>query len=349
MLKFLLLALIFLLASCGSTVQEAEDTTMDKSQHEYIVYPTVHPSVPAPPPQRYSDYIPVIPDIPTPIHSDLPLWEEVASFVCHYGTFTDMLGLFDVAIIEPQQVTRAQLAWLRDHGTFTIGYISVGEDTQLRTMDGQGPGGYASFYIDDGHGNPSRNNNWDSYFVDAGNSLWQQHVINRTRELIGMGFDGIFLDTIDTAEIFPDTQAGMANLIRRLRDTFPDIKIVANRGFFLLEEIAPYISGLMFEAFTGGYNFTTQDYTVHAGGDLAWTTARADEINRIRETHYFPVFALDYASPYETTTIQKLYNRAWEYDFLPSVSTIRLNRVFWREIEPQTQRGVRSGLTRWNE
>ena len=348
MWKVVLLGLaVFVFTACGAHT----DMQTDNEGEEYIVTnATPLPDAPAAPaelPQSDPVPAPMPATIPVAEIRDKPAWEDVTSFVCHYGAFTEMAGLFDVAILEPRNVTRAQLAWLRERGTFTIGYISVGEDTELRRMDGQGPGGYASFYIDDGEGQPARNNNWNSYFVDAGNGVWQQMVIGRAGELLAMGFDGIFLDTIDTAEIFPDTRPGMAELIRRLREHFPEAKIVANRGFFMLEDFAPYISGIMFEAFTGGYNFPLGEYTVHTGGDLAWTTARADEINRVREDFYFPVFALDYADPEDIETIQMLYDRAWEYDFLPSVSVIMLNRVFWREISPQTQRGVRSGLSRW--
>ena len=279
---------------------------------------------------------------------DVPLtWENVTSFVCHYGMFTETIGKFDVAILESANITPQQLEWLREQGTFTIGYISVGEDTTLRTLDGQGPGGYASFFIDDGTGQPRRNHNWNSYFVDAGNGLWQQQVIERARDLLNMGFDGIFLDTIDTADIFPETREGMARLIRRLRENFPDAKIVANRGMFMMEDFAPYISGMMFEAFSGGFNFALQEYTVHTGGDLEWTVAQANAINAIRLEHYFPVFALDYAHPNDLETIQKFYNRAWEFDFIPSVSVIRLDQVFWRDITPQTTRGIHSNLPRW--
>jgi hypothetical protein len=183
--------------------------------------------------------------------------------------------------------------------------------------------------------------------VDAGNAFWQQLVIDRAGAILGMGFDGLFLDTIDTAELLPDTRAGMAGLIRRLRETFPDAKLVANRGMFMMEDFAPYISGMMFESFTGGYDFSRQSYHMWRDNDLAWTTGQANAINRIRETHYFPVFALDYADPNDPEGIQARYDRAWEFDFLPAVSVIHLNQVLWRDITPQTQRGIKSNLTRW--
>jgi len=286
-----------------------------------------------------------MPAIPIPKIKDKPVWDDVASFVCHYGSFEETIGLFDVAILESKNITLRELAWLREHGTYTVGYISVGEDHNKRELDRLGPGGYASFYIDDGTNQPTQNKNWKSYFVDAGSDLWQQQILERARSILRQGFDGFFLDTIDTAEIYPETRAGMAQLIRRLRETFPDSKIIVNRGFFMIEDFAPYISGIMFEDLTGGYDFEQKVYTVHQGDDLEWTGGQAGEINRIRQTYYFPVFALDYANPDDIETIQALYDRAWEFDFIPSVSVIKLNQVFWRDIAPQTVRGTRSGRT----
>jgi hypothetical protein len=245
-------------------------------------------------------------------------------------------------------VTAEQLAQLRENGTWTIGYISIGEDHHLRRMDGTGPGGWASFYIDDGEGEPRQNLNWNSYFTNAGSPLWQSIVLESAGAILNMGFDGIFLDTIDTAEVFPETRTGMAALIRKLREAFPEAKIIANRGFFMMEDFAPYISGIMFESFTGGYDFARQAYHTWQGNDLEWTRQRANDINNIRQTYYFPVFALDYADPEDDETIQKLYDRAWAFDFLPAVSVIHLNRVFWREVTPQTERGIYSNLPRWN-
>ncbi|MCL2499821.1 MAG: endo alpha-1,4 polygalactosaminidase [Defluviitaleaceae bacterium] len=348
----LLIVALFILSACGSHPPiEGASEMPEVSPVPNSQIPITHSPSPSPTPEAsvMPNSEPPIPSSPppTPEISERPAWEDVISFVCHYGTFSETIGLFDVAILEPDRMTAPQVAWLGERGTWTIGYVTVGEDHNLRRMDGGGPGGWASFYIDDGNGEPRQNANWQSYYVDAGHPMWQQIVIDRVHTVLRMGFDGVFLDTIDTAELIPETREGMADLIRKLRLTFPDAKIIANRGFFMMEDFAPYISGIMFESFTGGYNFARQEYYTWRGNDLEWTRQRANDINRIRQTHYFPVFALDYADPNDLETIQALYDRAWEFDFLPAVSVIQLNRVFWRDIQPQTRRGIHSGLPRW--
>ena len=56
--------------------------------------------------------------------------------------------------------------------TGIVSYITIGEDDSLEIADGLGEGGYASYYVYE-NGSPKPNVNWNSYFVDAGNPVWQ--------------------------------------------------------------------------------------------------------------------------------------------------------------------------------
>ncbi|MBR4419383.1 MAG: endo alpha-1,4 polygalactosaminidase, partial [Clostridia bacterium] len=89
---------------------------------------------------------------------------------------------------------------LNDAGTWTICYITIGEDDSLNTADGLGEGGYASYYIYE-NGSPKMNTNWNSYFVDAGSPVWQEIIIERARNILAMGADGLFLDTVDSVDV----------------------------------------------------------------------------------------------------------------------------------------------------
>jgi len=68
-----------------------------------------------------------------------------------------------------------------------------------------------------------KNENWNSWFIDARCDFWQNLVFNKMKNLINeKEYDGFFLDTLDTAVIYPDTRPGMVNLVKRIRDTFPN-------------------------------------------------------------------------------------------------------------------------------
>ncbi|MBN2089994.1 endo alpha-1,4 polygalactosaminidase [candidate division KSB1 bacterium] len=272
-------------------------------------------------------------------------WQKAKTYVCYYGKQkVDSLRKFDVAVIESRNYTVAEIARIKSKGTIVVGYISIGEDIELRKGNGRGPGGYASYYIDmNGDNVPDQNPTWKSYYVNPGDATWQDWIIkNQMREVLeAKGCQGIFMDTMDSAEIFPSIREGMIQLVRRMQRAYPSGFLVANRGLVILESVAPYISGLMYEAFSmADYDWQKKEYLPQTPFQRTETAYKAVKlINRIREKYDFQVFALDYAKPTDLNKIQEYYDRAWSYNFLPYVSTIELNQVFIHKIKPKTRRG----------
>ena len=132
--------------------------------------------------------------------------------------------------------------------------------------------GYASYYLDDndvdrngvGDGRPDRNSEWGGCFVNAGDPAWFAVVRDMTldgpdgvaglREILttthgrGLGCDGVFLDTFDTAApnawTTPDsgnmsefewTAPGYRLFLERLRAAFPEAAVLQNRGLFFFD------------------------------------------------------------------------------------------------------------------
>ncbi len=280
-------------------------------------------------------------------------WYQAENFVCYYGqdSIADM-SEFDIAIVESRNLSKEEIELLKKSGTWVVGYVTIGEDDTLNKGDGKGPGGYASYYLDaDQDGKPDMNPNWKSYYVNAGNPLWQDIIINkRVKEILDKGCDGIFMDTVDTVEIYQETKDGMIDLIRKIREKYPDIKMVQNRGFGVIAETAPYIDAVMYEDFSIDYDWENDTYSKADEAKLVTTGIFAVNLNKIRygfkngkpqkKKPDFLVLALDYAYPEQKELIQFCYDRAWEYDFIPYVSTIQLDEVYpaWK---PETKRGVK--------
>ncbi len=267
-------------------------------------------------------------------------WDSVRNYVCYYGKnrVSDIVA-FDVAIMEPRNYEDAEIQAISDSGTWVIGYVSLGETDQLHKGDGKGPGGYASYYFDDdGDGMPDMNRNWHSYYVNPASTLWHRHVFDRIRKLKKKGVHGIFMDTIDNADLKPEFHYAMIDLIKEIHDSFPDMKLVANRGFTILEDIAPVIDGMMWEDFSmPGYDFEHRRYLRPDSSFLEWTGYFAvNFINRLRKYHHFNVFALDYADPSDTSDISFYYNRACSYGFIPYVATIYLDSIFYHSVKCTT-------------
>lgn len=271
-------------------------------------------------------------------------WEDSGSFVCFYGPGSvEEMSQFDVAIIEGRSQNKENIATLKSTGTWVVSYVTVGEDDTLRKGDGKGPGGYASYYLDVDHDNvPDKNQNWDSYYVNANSPVWREWIINnRVRQIVeDFGCDGIFMDTVDTVDVYKDTADGMVDLIRSIRETYPDIKIVQNRGFAVLKKTAPYIDGLMYEDFSIHYDWDNDTYHQASRSKLLSTGIFAVRINEIRKEKDFLVFDLGYADSSDTELIQFCYDRGWEYDFIPYVASLMLDEVY-PLYTPQSERGVK--------
>jgi hypothetical protein len=161
-------------------------------------------------------------------------------------------------------------------GPFADGQPLAGIDP--RGLPSNGGTGWASYYLDDvsvrndpghvGDGVPDRNGNFGSRFANMGDPAWfatldtMTHAADRVsgiRELLtttygrGLGCDGLFLDTIDTAAPNSWTDAdssnetkyewtapGLVSFLGRLRAAYPDAVIAQNRGLFYFHPHLPH-------------------------------------------------------------------------------------------------------------
>jgi hypothetical protein len=170
--------------------------------------------------------------------------------------------------------------------------------------------GVASYYVDEyecsddgkkckpGHdGRADRNGAADSgsLYVNAGDENWQKLVVAEAERLKAVGFDGIFLDTLDTAghEELAWTRGGMRKLIVALHAVTKNILI--NRGLFFFAdgpdapqavEIRQNIWGLMFEDF-----YTEIDHDKNIGIKSPYWVNNQTYVARLAGTQ---VLVLDY-------------------------------------------------------
>lgn len=299
-------------------------------------------------------------------------WLDVDSFTCYYGSLTgyaegadkntgipntpvlggepvsavEALKQFDVAIIHSSHLrsdegAKAVVQQLRDNGTYVIAYISIGEDSTLHVADGLGENGYASYYLYE-NGMPKMNPSWPAYFVDAGNPVWQARVLNEAREILSYGVDGLFLDTLDTVDVAYGTMGGMVELVRLLDETFPNAKLIPNRGFTVFPYITQYIDGMMFESFSTTYDATSGIFVDRNADDYDYnTTIACNIINRARRYDYMPVFCLDYVNSQEYGYMpQGIMDAVWQYDFISYVTYTRdLDRCPVPNVKPASERG----------
>ncbi len=240
--------------------------------------------------------------------------KTIENYVVYYAAGqAEALAGYDLAIIQPDTLTKQELAGLRKAGALSVAYLSVGEVEPERPW-------YSDGRVDKGW-ILGTNENWGSEYIDARQPGWQKLMIALTGEYIRKGFDGVFLDTVDTVDLFPETKDGMIALIRALRKAYPNNLLVMNRGFAVAKTVAQDIDAIMFEDLSTTYNFQTGEY------GYADNTATAIDMQMLHVTTGLPVLALDYVPPDKPGMAYRAAFIARGYDFIPSASVIMLDQI----------------------
>lgn len=161
------------------------------------------------------------------------------------------------------------------------------KDLDKMGLPSYGGTGYASYYLDDNDhdGKPDRNPYFSCAYTNIGDPAWHKVLekmvldvdgVAGIREIVttdygrGLGCDGIFMDTIDTAAPnvytqdtdefrtrFEWTAPGLIDFTAGFKERYPDKLLLQNRGLFYYNKKFPhysvnpgkYIDFLMYESF----------------------------------------------------------------------------------------------------
>lgn len=176
------------------------------------------------------------------------------------------------------------------------------DDTELQGETSPSGSGFASYYLDDNDydGKPDFNPNFNCAYTNIGDPLWFDVLDNMTldgvdkvagmKEILtedygrGLGCDGLFLDTIDTCAPneytgdsdpartrFEWTSPGVKEFMERIKNKYPDIYLLQNRGLFFYNYQYPhykynprqYIDFLMYESYRLDSNTTNLYYETY--------------------------------------------------------------------------------------
>jgi uncharacterized protein (TIGR01370 family) len=243
-----------------------------------------------------------------PINSRL---SDIGSYATYYGkdakSIAD-LSLFDLAIVQPQ-LSKAQLENLHKAGTRVIAYLSIGELDPKSPLVKKVP---AAWIL-------GENKIWGSKYIDASQEGWQKLMLEQQAKLIKAGYDGVFLDTLDTVDLFPQIRAGLVGIVEKMRKAYPEHLIVQNRGFALLNQTSELIDAVMFENFSSWYNFDKKQYESLSGDPSSVMSYHERGL---------VVLCMDYANPDQTDLITRDFTRAKQFGFIPYVATILLDKLF---------------------
>ena len=211
-----------------------------------------------------------------------------------------------MVIMDSRGYSKEEIIELKRKGVTVIGYVSIGESITLQKGDGLGPGGYASWYFDsDKNGFPDQNKEFKSYYANVTNPLWVSQVIDvEMKNAADKGVDGFFLDTVDTIEKYPKTKSAMIDVIKKIREEYPDKILIQNWGFSIIETTAPSINAVMWESW-------------YPDSNEQWTIDWQNKLKELRAKYGINILTLGYYEVY--SDLERYYEVSKSLDFLPFV------------------------------
>lgn len=145
----------------------------------------------------------------------------------------------------------------------------------------------------------------------------------------GLGSDGVFMDTVDTVDIYPRENylQGAADLINDLKLLWPDRAFCSNRGFTIYDRMIHSCTWIMTESVFSHYHFGEDYYSEVSPAAAAWNAEVTEMIQGLRQKHTFDVVCLNYApnGPEGDAIRANVYEKTLELGWLPWLSTILLN------------------------
>jgi polysaccharide biosynthesis protein PelA len=217
------------------------------------------------------------------------------SFAFFYGKDIpwESLGAFDIAVVEPGNVTPLPTGPGWSHrlnpATQVAAYIAVGEVHPTRSY----------FKTMRPEWKLGENKDWNSIVVDQAAPGWHAFYLKEViAPLWAQGYRAFFLDTLDSFHLVaktPQTQAaqieGMVQLVRSIKSAYPQAKLIFNRGFEILPQVHQQAYAVVAESLFQGWDAGKQSYREVPQADRDWLWG---QLKKCRDEYGLPVVSIDY-------------------------------------------------------
>jgi uncharacterized protein (TIGR01370 family) len=236
------------------------------------------------------------------------------------------LQAFDLVVVDPDHVPDPSSAGLTQ--TRLAAYVALGEVHPTRNYAAAIP---SAWLVGD-------NKDWGSRLIDQSHPQWPVFFAERVvAPLWGQGYRTLFLDTLDSYHLFAKTadskaqqEAGMVAVIQLVRQRFPGIKLIFNRGFEILGRTHQQVEMVVAESLFQGFDAGKNSYKTVPAADREWLLA---QFKRIREDYKLPVLVIDYVPASNRELARTTALRITDLGLIPWVATPDLGTLGVGSIE----------------
>ncbi|WP_417391595.1 endo alpha-1,4 polygalactosaminidase [Gimesia sp.] len=276
-----------------------------------------------------------------------------AGFQLYYGSDPQILDLLQqrmqpgqVVVIELRGLSKEQIQKLADRAQQVkakmIAYLSVGELGQIEQQNFQQYLKQHAPQSSLAEMSLSKNETFQSWHMDIRQPAWRDFVMQRVRQIYQLPVDGLFLDTIDSVDLYitkkdwpvprrTQSVKSMISLIREIKAASPEKFILQNRGLNLIGKTV--FVGDAAGVFVPGLDLQQQhphnpdgllweSAYMHSG---EWIEAKEREMRQVQQQGHTTVFTLGYT---DTKADRKqFFQKSRAAGFIPAwgSSTTRLH------------------------
>lgn len=248
-------------------------------------------------------------------------------WVVFYGSQADsaVLAGYDWIVLDSD--AHPPIKPLLDRGKIVFGYLSLCEIGDYRSYFSRAKTQQLLLHT---------NSTWPgSYVLDIRDPKWSAMLVEDIiPHIAAQGFSGLFLDTLDQAAHLersdPKRYQGMreaaVKIVRLLRKSYPELRLLVNRGYDLFGDIAGVVDAVVGESVYATYNFERKQYQLV---DTASYRQQLQILNGVKRPGSSApiVLTLDYWNPADVDGLSQIYAAQRRNGFVPYVATIELNAI----------------------
>ena len=260
---------------------------------------------------------------------------EPLAFYVNYSAQVPTAPLVAHALSIVHPAAKVDLAAAHRVGNTVLAYLSVGEIASDAPYRAEVLARRLPF--------AGRNATWNSDLVDLTDPRWAEFFVTQLAPaIVARGFDGFFLDTLDSIELaavadsarLAALRTGLVALVRQLRAAFPTKRIIINRGFPSFDNLRDSVDGVLVESLFESHDFATKSSRSVPEADSA---ALLVHLRRISATGR-QVYVLDYTDPTDAPRATAAADRIRALGFHAFVSTPALDGALLAPLRPVGRR-----------
>lgn len=225
----------------------------------------------------------------------------------------EMVNLYDRIVVDPDNIININSKY--------IAYLSVCEVEEYRD--------YFKEIKDEWI--IGKNDIWNSLIVDITIPEYQNLLFSLIDNFVKIGFRGVFLDTLDSYLIVIEDPEKIkyyaetiASFIMSIRQRYPNIEILINRGFeFIDESFKDIVNFFVVEDLYTSYDFESKKYLLKSEQEVLFLK---NELKKIF-SYGIPIVVIDYVDPSNKLLQIKIAQKIVKDGFIPFISTINLDYI----------------------